>query len=699
MAPRRIIFLMLVVLLLSPIDTTAQEFRSVMDEKLLKSIQNEVSGERAWDIVSKISRYHRIRGGGEGSDYNRCVEWLAEELKQMGIKDVNIHTYIADGKTKSFLWNSLMGWRVREAELWLVEPIEKLISRYSDQAVSLMPYSQGGKTEAEVIYVGHGKSDEDYDGLDVKDKIVFARGGGGAKVHRMAVLKRGAAGVIVGPSDREERNKYVDLIELNRLSPTAEEVANTRFGFSLSRRQERELLSLIHEGKRIKMKATVDAELFDGNMPVLEAVLPGKKFPKQEIIIMGHLDHYKPGANDNASGSAGMLEMVKSVKSLLDRGDIPPLKRTLRFLWVPEMHGTVPYLVQHQDIGERGIAGLNLDMIGEDYSLCESTFNLTRSPYSVPGYINDLCISLLGWLEGREFFSPRGTKYRFNPRVRSYSGGSDHVMFNDSFFSVPTPMLGHGDLFHHTNLDTPDKCDPTELKRITSLAMASCLYLANADDMDALRLAQEVYNQSCLRLSQRTHQSIHLIHNLVLTPETRNSIPMVFANVLHYPSLQAEIEAANVLETRELCVNPGTKEKIEILAKRLKKRAQLEEDELAALYSIFSEQYGMIEIEFPPNDLYKKASTIRPKRRFKGPLPRNIMQARLSAEDLSWYEANRDKAGTNSGSKTYEIINLMDGKRTVLDIRHIVSCEFDETDVEYVFHYVQDLHKMGLIEF
>lgn len=699
MAPRRIFFMILVVLLLSPIGTIGQESRSVVDEKLLKSIQNEVSGERAWDMVSKISRYHRIRGGGEGSDYNRCVEWLAEELKQMGIKDVNIHTYMANGKTKSFLWNSLMGWRVREAELWLVEPTKKLISRYSDQAVSLMPYSQGGTTEAEVIYVGQGKSDKDYEGLDVKDKIVFARGGGGATVHRMAVLKRGAAGVITGPSDREERDKYVDLIELNRLSPIAEEVANTRFGFSLSRRQERELLSLIQSGEKLQMKATVDAELFDGNMPVLEAVLPGIEFPTQEIIIMGHLDHYKPGANDNASGSAGMVEMVKSIRNLLDRGDIPPLKRTLRFLWVPEMHGTVPYLAQHQDIGERGIAGLNLDMIGENYSLCESTFNFTRSPYSVPGYINDLCISLLGWLEEREFFSPRGTKYRFNPRVRSYSGGSDHVMFNDSFFSVPTPMLGHGDLFHHTNLDTPDKCDPTELKRITSLAMASCLYLANAADTDALRLAQEVYNQACLRLSQRTHQSIHIMQNLALKPETRSSIPLVFANVLNYPSLQAEIEAANVLETRELCVNSGTKEKIEKLAERLKKRVQLEEDELAALYSNFSEQYGMTELEFSTNDLYKKASSIRPVRLFKGPLPRNIMQERLSAEYLSWYETNRDKAGSNSGSKTYEIINLMDGKRTVLDIRHIISCEFDETDVEYVLHYVQDLHKMGLIEF
>lgn len=46
----------------------------VVDGELLRKVEGEVSGERAWDLVSKISRYHRIRGGGEGSGYNQCVD-------------------------------------------------------------------------------------------------------------------------------------------------------------------------------------------------------------------------------------------------------------------------------------------------------------------------------------------------------------------------------------------------------------------------------------------------------------------------------------------------------------------------------------------------------------------------------------------------------------------------------------------------
>lgn len=41
----------------------------------------------------------------------------------------------------------------------------------------------------------------------------------------------------------------------------------------------------------------------------------------------------------------------------------------------------------------------------------------------------------------------------------------------------------------------------------------------------------------------------------------------------------------------------------------------------------------------------------------------------------------------------------MDGQRTLVDIRHILSFEFDETDIELVLHYAHDLERIGLITF
>jgi aminopeptidase YwaD len=671
----------------------------LLSPEILKSIQDEVSGERAWDMVSKISRFHRIRGAGEGSDYDRCVEWLAGELRKIGMQEVQIKRYTADGFKKYFLWDSLVGWKVEEAELWLVEPEKMLIARYSDQAVSLMPYSQGKEVEAEVIFVGQGKLEADYKNKDVKDKIVFALGGEGSRVHREAVLNRGATGIVVGPSAREERLEFPDLIEVNRLSPTGEEKEKTGFGFSLSRRQEQELLSYFEKGQTVRMKAKVDATLFDGSMPVLEAKIIGQDFPNQEIIIMAHLDHYKPGANDNASGSAGMVEIARNVLAMVERGDIPRLRRTIRFLWVPEMNGTIAYLAEHQDLGRTGIAGLNLDMIGEDYALCQSSFNLTRAPYSVPGYINDVVLNLLPWLDSRDFFAPTGSRFLFHPRIRPYGGGSDHVMFNDSAFSIPTPMLGHGDVFHHTNHDTPDKCDPTEMKRIISLALASSLFIANADDQDALNIAREVFGRACSRITDRTNTSLRLIHQHAEDPGKRNDLPEIYSNATRYPAVHAQIEKANLTEIKELCQEDGTKQLIQEMARALDNQARTEYEKINYSHGFYLHRYGIDEKKFRPKEFHKRAAVVIPERHFKGPLSSSVTSEKMSEEYRDWIAENEAEIGSNSGSKQYEIINLMDGKRSLLRIRDIISCEFDETSIEFVFRFAQELERLGLVSF
>lgn len=677
----------------------SQENPYLLDEKLLEVIQNEVSGERAWDMVSKISRFHRIRGGGGGSDYNRCIDFLVEELKKIGLKQVRVKRYKADGFKKYFLWNSLIGWRIKEAELWLVEPEKKLLARFSDQALSLMPYSQGGEAEGEVVYIGKGKSDDDYKDKEVKGKLAFATGGNGTEVHRQAVIKRGALGVIVGPSDREDRLQFPDLIELYRLSPRGEERAKTGFGFALSRRQEKEILSYFQEGKKVKMKAKVEAELFDGEMPVVEAKIEGSQHPSQEIIIMGHLDHYKPGANDNASGSAGMVEMVRNILALVERGEIPPPKRTLRFLWLPEIHGAAAYLAGHQNLKDKGIAGMNLDMIGENYHLCEANFNLTQSPYSIPGYINDVMSSMMGWLDRASFYSPRGSRLRFNYRIRPYGGGSDHMMFNDSAFSIPTPMLGHGDVFHHTSLDTPEKCDPTEMKRIISLALAATILIANAEEEEALKIASKVYGQAGMRMAKRTEGSLQLLQQYAVKKERRESFAELYSNLLSYPRILAGIESANIKEVKELCQEKGSKISIDRLADNLRKQAGVEEGKIRMMYDLLCKQYSIRKQKFQPTELYKNASSLKPKRLFKGPLPWDYLEENLSQEEYEWYRLDEQMVWREFGSKTFEIINLMDGKRDLLEIRHIVSCEYSETDIEFVLHFAQDLKKLGLVDF
>jgi aminopeptidase YwaD len=524
-------------------------------------------------------------------------------------------------------------------------------------------------------------------------------GGGGARVHREAVLKRGAAGVVVGPSRRADRLEYTDLIELNRFSPTGEERDKTGFGFSLSLKQEKDLLDQFKSGHPVRMRAKVEASLFDGTMPVLEAKISGKEFPDQEIIVMAHLDHYRPGANDNASGSAGMFEMARTILTLMKRGDIPPLRRTLRFLWVPELHGTIAYLSEHQNLGQRGIAGLNLDMIGENYALCRSGFNLTRAPYSVPGYINDALINLLPWLESTDMFSSTGSRLPFYYRIVPYSGGSDHIMFNDSAFAIPTPMLGHGDVFHHTNLDAPDKCDPTEMKRIICLALAASLYLSNAGEQDALNVAREVYSRACSRMTERSGESLRMIHQAAADPGQRDNLVEWYAHASRYPFVQAKIEKLNLRETAELCHSDETDRAIQELSKALDHQARIEYEKINYFYALSLHLYKIDEKKFRPGEYFKRSSIVIPEKLFKGPLSPRVTEERMSEEYKKWCGENPEKIGRRAGAKQYEIINLMNGNRSLLEIRDIISCEFGETGVEYVFRFAQELNRIGLVSF
>ena len=669
--------------------------RFLVDGELLRRIESEVSGERAWDMVSKISRFHRIRGGGEGSGYNRCVEWLADELRKVKSLKVRVEKFPTDGERKYIGWLAPIGWRVGEAELWLLEPEERLLARFSDLAVSLMPYSKGGEAESEVVFVGGGKKDEDYEGVDVKGKLVFAVGGNGTKVHREAVIKRGAAGVIVGPTVRADRLDYPDLVEVSRLSPKKEEVKDAGFGFALSMKQAKELESYFEDGKTVRMRAWVDAELIEGEMPTIDAWFPGSEHPEQEVILMGHLDHYKPGANDNASGCAGMVEIIRNIASMVERGVMEPPRRTIRFLFLPELHGAAAYLSRHPDIGERGIAGINLDMIGEDYGLCKANFNLTSSPYSVPGYINEVLADLLPWLEGNSFYSPRGSRYRFNYRVTGYSGGSDHVLFNYSAYSVPSVMLGHSNVFHHTSEDTTETCDPTELKRITALAEAGALFLANAGDGEALSLARKVSSEAHIRMAEVTGRSLKLLEEKA----SGEGLAEAYWNVGRYPGLQAELEAANVREVKELCGGDAGK-LIDGMADSLLGQVGREVERIVSFYHLLLERHGLEEEPYEPNEPYVKAESNVPRCLSDGPPSSALENIReeLGDERAEWYSEFFGSPMTRLGGDAFEILNLVNGRRSLLDIRDIVSFEFKETSVEYVLHFAEDLREMGLIE-
>ena len=657
----------------------------------------ELSGERAMDYIHKISRFHRIRGGGEGSGYNRAVDFVVNRLKEIGLENIKVERFRSDGFVKYLGWRSPVGWRVRSAKLWMVKPAWELVADFSRIAVSLMPYSNGGSVQAEVVYAGEGKSDEDYKGIDVQGKIVFATGGNGSLVHKKAVLERKALGIVVGPSNRKDRLEYADLVEMYRLMPTGDERARTKWGFSISRRRANHLLEIFKKGKKIVMKAEVDADLFDGEMPVVSAIIKGTRFPEQEVIIMGHLDHYKPGANDNASGSAGMIEIARTFITLIKEAKINPPLRTIRFLWLPELHGAMAYASKFTDIGKRGLAGINLDMIAENYEKCRGFLLMTEPPFSAPGFTAVVIEDMLNWVDGLGIHSPRGSFNRLNFRNFGYIGGSDHTVFCDPSVGVPSVMLVHYDVFHHTSMDTPDKCDPTELKRVMTAAAMATYVICYADDEMALKIARVVHKKWLGMLNQQTVKSMNWLNSVSSDPDFSKKAGYVFSKVIRYSKVFPAIEKKALEHVKSLCRNKESFELINNLYRLTEKHSKLDSSFLNDFYRSLCKKKNIKYIKPGLSALEKKARLIFPRRLVRGPLPYRALQHQLG-ENYLWYLKNRDKIGGSLGSKVYELMNLSDGSYDLLFIRDLLSVEFSETDAEFLIHVVEDLQKLKQIE-
>jgi len=63
-----------------------------------------------------------------------------------------------------------------------------------------------------------------------------------------------------------------------------------------------------------------------------------------EVLVVAHLCHPQPSANDNASGAAAALEAARVLQTLIAGGHLPPPRRSIRFLWLPEFTGSQAYL-------------------------------------------------------------------------------------------------------------------------------------------------------------------------------------------------------------------------------------------------------------------------------------------------------------------------------------------------------------------
>jgi aminopeptidase YwaD len=663
----------------------AQPTPLLLDSGTQRLFHEALSGETAKEYVIAISRFHRIQGSRE---YRYSANYILEVLREAGFgpRDAFIESFPSDGRVTYQTWQSPSGWDISQAELRMVAPFDERIVGYPEIAMSLMTYSNPGHARGELVWVGPGNHDAHYEAKDVAGRIVLCTGYGG-DVHRLAVLKYGAlAAVCYLDDDRAMLNP--DMLAYTGLWPRTEELERVRFGFNLPRRQGERLRQMVESGQRVVLDATVEGIGLEPYwMDVVVAVIPGSDPDAGELVYSGHLDHPKESANDNASGSAAMMDMALTLKRLVDEGRLPQPKRTLRFLWVPEFYGMMAYVDAHPEmvgpsLGGKTLANLNLDMVGENLLLIPTKMILTRTPASIPSVLNDVVENMAEMVRRMEIRTPRGSISEPNIVLTPYSGGSDHNMFIDR--KIPGMMLGHSpDYTHHTSEDTPDKVDPVELERSEILATATFWYLANLTEAQGVELAYLAGAGASERLGEAARRGVRDV--LAAPPEDAGRILAEAENRLHHYHDWGKAAVRDVLNFNDA---PDVAGAVDVQLRVLDQQASLLQESLLGVP--VGTGGGRLQA-VPP--LARTVDDRVAVRLTRGPLAGGLPASRLSQERAAWYASPENPL---RGSYAFELVNFMDGQRTVTAIRDALSAQYGPVPTEAVTRFVEDMVAAGL---
>lgn len=660
----------------------AQRNQNLLDSKTRDLLHEALSGELAKEHVIQITRHHRIQGS---RGYRDAAQYVLNQLRSYGYseKDAYIESFKSDGKVTYQTWQSPSGWDISWGELRMIEPYEERIVGYPEIAMSVMTYSNAGDATGELVWVGSGTSDNDYKGRDVAGKIVLATGYGGA-VHRLAVLKYGAKAAVCFLDD-ERAKDHPDMLQYTGMWPKTEELGKVTFGFNLTNRQGTKLRDMLLAGKKIVVRGQVKGiGLEPYFMDVVVAHIRGSERPDEELVYSAHLDHPKESANDNASGSAAILDIARGLKELIDSGRLPRPKRSLRFIWVPEWNGTMPYIDAHPEmvgpeLGGKFLANINMDMVGENQELLHSRMILTRTPFSLPSVFNDVIENMADMVAEMDIRTPRGSLSTFNFRVTPYSGGSDHMMFIDR--KIPGSMFGHEpDYTHHTSEDTPDKVDPVELERSEIISTGTMLYLSNLSADQARELVYLAAAKSAQRIGEAGRQAYQLIQS-----SSMNELALRAGEGKIVVGETARNEKASIASVLLFNSDANVRKTIEVLQKQLESQANLLSDETMKI------AVGRGGANLKPMILERKDDRV-PIRLTRGPLDFGLPENKLP-------EAERGSRNYRLGGDIrFEIPNFIDGKRKMSDIERSLIAEFGRENVQAFDKFIEDLVNVGVVK-
>ena len=659
----------------------AGESPPLLDANVVAALAHELSGESAKQNLEVISQSHRMRAS---AGFRAAAEHVATRLRSYGLEDVEILQFPADGKTMFGTQKSRPSWDAKSAELWELEQgatgwvRAARIADWESTPLSLAQDSESADLTAELVDVGAGTTEADYRGKDVRGKLVLVSSQPDV-VQALAVARLGAAGIISHAQNQRTAwwGDDADLLRWGHLDSFAPEPV---FAFMVRPSQARAWQQRLAAGQKVRLQARVDAGRHIGSYDIVSARIRGgdPALAAQEIVFSCHLDHPRPGANDNASGCATILEVARTLAKLIREGTLRRPARSLRFLWPPEIEGTTILLNARPDLAARIVAAIHMDMVGGGPET-KAVFRLTRSPASLPTFVNDVAETVadfvneqtLAYASGETATYPLvakgGGKEALLAYADEFTPGSDHIVLTDGSFRIPSVCLNDWpDRYIHTDRDLPANIDPTKLERAAFIGASTGWYLANLADASTNDLLGVLNQKRLVRTARMLGRAA-----------TLGSEEAAVLQRFHWAFERELVDSVGRFA-------PLTPAQRTLAARQI--------DELSRLYGdggVALEPRGAGAIVYTRNDKPKGPMSVFGYDYLVDHLGRNKADA-LALPNFSGLRAEGE-------AYAFEALNFVDGKRSVQAIRDALAAQFGPVPLEHVAEYMAALETIGVV--
>jgi len=665
-------------LLLFSISIQAQKLH-LMEDAVIQSFDTELSGESAKRNLEYLSRLHRMRGS---DDYNEATAFIMEQIKAYGLEEIELIQIPTDGKVFYGTQRSRPAWNVDFAELWELEEkngewIRKnRLANWEAIPLTLAQDSESGETRTTLVDIGKGTSPSDYEGKDVRGKLVLTSSQPGA-VAKLAVQEHGAAG-IVSYAPNQVTAWFLEDENLIRWGHLATFTDIKTFAFMVSLKQSRSFQQRLAKGETIMLDAKVEARKENGTYDILTGIIKGSDptLSIQEITFTCHLDHPRPGANDNASGAVAILEVARAMTKMIREGQLERPKRTIRFIWSPEIEGTTSLLNYRPEMAKNTVANIHMDMVGGNANT-KAIFHVSRSPKSLPNIVNSIGEDFGDYVNKVSYqyasganpnypiVSEEGGKEELRAVLGQFHMGSDFQVFSEGSFKIPSIYLHDWpDRYIHTNYDVPGNIDPTKLKRSAFIGAGSAYVIANLESSKSDQAFGLLKEASMKRTSV-------MLERLALLESQEDKDNLI------YHHWQYETDAFGALKAFGLYKKGNDKKTSQFI------------NSLTSIWGKGKPAAGNNSKVFSRSDSPKGPMSV---------FGYNYFSDKYGADKARQIKVlSYQGLWASGGAYSYEILNLVDGKRTVTQIRNAVSAEFGAIPEAYVSEYLEALKSIGVL--